>query len=67
MKLYTVQYAAKDQQPGEKRKTIWCASISDATKAYNEAEEYQPAINIVTLPSGREEMAKWLNERGIRA
>ena len=68
MKLYTVQYnETTDDRAGEVtvRKSVWCASIADATKAYNEAEAHQPSINIVTLPSGREEMAKFLNERKV--
>ena len=70
MKLYTVQYnnSTRDEA-GEVNviKTVWCASIADATEAYNDNEKQAPTIRIVTLPKGREEMAAWLNERGIRA
>lgn len=64
MKLYTVQYVADDAD--KSAVTTWCASIADATKAYNDAQTLKPAINIVTLPKGREEMAAWLNERAVK-
>ncbi len=65
MKLYTVQYETK-QELVVTPVTVWCASIADATKSYNDAVNHSPAIKIVTLPSGREEMAAFLNERGVK-
>ena len=67
MKLYTVQYDSDDEGiEGSILQTAWCASIADATKIYNDHEKQDAVIKIVTLPKGREEMAAWLNERGVK-
>ena len=66
MKLYTVQYTPDKELGVLPPHTVWCASIADATKAYDQAEKLGGVIRIVTLPKGREEMATWLNERRVK-
>lgn len=64
MKLYAVQYT--HQVGGQRlRLTRWCATIQDATAAYEEQAEHQPVIRIISMPAQRDSMADWLNRRHV--
>lgn len=64
MKLYVVQY---EQQVSGITVTHWASTIAAATEFYDSKVGLgeSPVIRIITLALGRDEMAAWLNARGV--
>ena len=69
MKLYTVQYNnstrddAGEERDQDRLVRLDCGRHQGVQR---QLRSTVPSIRIVTLPKGRDEMAAWLNERGVK-